>query len=101
MSGATRGGWIVAACIGAVEALKDQLGFCRWNYGWRMIQQQAKTTVQSYYHTHLIPPPPPPPAPNSSDDQMVMRDREKIERREKGVKKVMELSCWGPPTVRF
>ncbi|KAI3457520.1 hypothetical protein Pfo_014183 [Paulownia fortunei] len=104
MSGA-RGGWIVAASIGAVEALKDQ-GVCRWNYALRLMQQHAKTRVQSYYHTHLLP------AKSSSSassgfasagmvGNKVMRDGEKIKRREKSLKKVMDLSCWGPSTVRF
>lgn len=105
MSGASRGGWIVAASIGAVEALKDQLGVCRWNYALRSIQQRAKTSVQSYYHTHLLNPAASKSSSSGSNTEkmmMVMRpEREKIERTEKGLKKVMDLSCWGPTTVRF
>ncbi|GFP78569.1 hypothetical protein PHJA_000000400 [Phtheirospermum japonicum] len=98
MSGASRNGWIVATSIGAVEALKDQLGVCRWNYGLRLIQQNAKKGVQSYYQTHLFPRN---SNSSSSDGNKMMSLGKKIERREKGLNKVLDLSCWGPTTVRF
>ncbi|GER56535.1 wound-responsive family protein [Striga asiatica] len=99
MSRAARNGWIVATSIGAVEALKDQLGVCRWNYGLRLIQQNAKKSVQSYYSALLVS-----SKSNSAspcDGHNVMSIGKKIEKREKGMKKVMDLSCLGPTTVRF
>ncbi|KAH6795733.1 hypothetical protein C2S51_036719 [Perilla frutescens var. frutescens] len=102
MSAATKGGWVVAASIGAVEALKDQLGVCRWNYVFRSIEQRAKSRVLSYYHTHIISAPPPPASPSGGRMMRMMgAERERVERRDMCVKKVMDLSCWGPTTVRF
>lgn len=99
---ATRGGWAIAASIGAVEALKDQLGVCRWNYVFRCVEQRAKSRVQSYYQKHISP------AASSGSGasagrvrRMMGAEKERIERRERRVKKVMDLSCWGPTTVRF
>ncbi|GER43010.1 wound-responsive family protein [Striga asiatica] len=105
---AARGGWIVATSIGAVEALKDQLGFCRWNYTLRSIKKRAENRTLFYYN-------------NNNNNQMqnvaskfsrshsssdvaggkLTIDRDKIERREKCMRKVMDLSSWGPSTTRF
>lgn len=106
---ATRKAWIVAATIGAVEALKDQ-GICRWNYTIRSIQQYANNNIRSFKmlpssgsgsssgsasvsasgsSSMLLP-------AAVSNESMI-----KLKKQEASVEKVMALSCWGPSTTRF
>ncbi|KAK3424269.1 uncharacterized protein LOC120294610 [Eucalyptus grandis] len=88
--------WIVAACIGAVESLKDQ-GFCRWNYPLRSLEQRAKSNIRSLYEARKIS--------SSSSSPSVAAEApdaaDKARRTEESLKKVMYLGCWGPNTVRF
>ncbi|KZV25310.1 hypothetical protein F511_07442 [Dorcoceras hygrometricum] len=83
MSAVVRGGWIVASSIGAVEALKDQLGICRWNYSLRCVLKHAKT--------HLLP--------AQAHHSCMEGDNKYI--NETCFNKVMYFNCWGPTTVRF
>ncbi|XP_042491118.1 uncharacterized protein LOC122070938 [Macadamia integrifolia] len=83
--------WIVAASVGAVEALKDQ-GFCRWNYALRSFHQHAKNNCGSFSQAKRLP---------SSSSSMVMAKKvvsshEKMKQSEESLRKVMYLSCWGP-----
>ncbi|XP_073314282.1 uncharacterized protein [Primulina huaijiensis] len=74
--------WLVAATIGAVEALKDQ-GFCRWNYGIKLLQQHTKNRLRSYSHPH----------PEKLSNIMTQA---RMKKSEESFRKVMYLSCWGP-----
>ncbi|KAK8706132.1 hypothetical protein V6N13_049709 [Hibiscus sabdariffa] len=85
-SGAARKAWIVAATIGAVEALKDQ-GICRWNHTIRSVHQHAKNNVRSYAQAKTLS------SPAASYASMG--------KSEMNMKKVMDLSCFGPNTIRF
>ncbi|XP_022878642.1 uncharacterized protein LOC111396436 [Olea europaea var. sylvestris] len=80
--------WIVAASMGAVEALKDQ-GFCRWNYAFRLIQQQAKNNMRSFSQAKKL---------STQSSSMVSNklQEEKMKQSEESLRKVMYLSCWGP-----
>ncbi|KAG5597018.1 hypothetical protein H5410_038250 [Solanum commersonii] len=44
----SRRAWIVAASVGAVEALKDQVGLCRWDYPLKCLAQHTKNNMRSY-----------------------------------------------------
>ncbi|XP_047337018.1 uncharacterized protein LOC124940536 [Impatiens glandulifera] len=80
--------WIAAAGVGVVEALKDQMGFCRWNYAIRSIHQHAKNNLGTFSQAKKL----------SSPATAVMRtgDQERAKQSEESLRKVMYLSCWGP-----
>ncbi|XVF78042.1 hypothetical protein PTKIN_Ptkin14bG0096500 [Pterospermum kingtungense] len=97
MSGSAKKAWVVAATIGAVEALKDQ-GICRWNYTIRSLHQHAKNNIRSFTQAKIIS------SSSSSSAAAAVSDKLREEKRRKAeekMKKVMDLSCWGPSTVRF
>ncbi|XP_047950311.1 uncharacterized protein LOC125196013 [Salvia hispanica] len=71
---------LVAASIGAVEALKDQ-GFCRWNYAFRLLQQQANSNLRSYIN---------------KPTRVSAQQREKLKQSEESLRTVMYLSSWAP-----
>ncbi|KAM7503522.1 hypothetical protein LguiB_002426 [Lonicera macranthoides] len=86
--------WIVAASVGAVEALKDQ-GFCRWNYTLRSLHQHAKNNLSrrsslSQYSTKNKK-----ISPHSSA-MVVGSNNNKMKQSEESLRTVMYLSCWGP-----
>ncbi|XP_021685134.2 uncharacterized protein LOC110668267 [Hevea brasiliensis] len=90
MSSASKA-WMVAASIGAVEALKDQ-GFCRWNYALRSVHQHAKTHLRSISQAKNLS--------SSSSSSCAMGSsklkEDKAKQSEESLRKVMYLSCWGP-----
>ncbi|RWW48687.1 hypothetical protein BHE74_00045222 [Ensete ventricosum] len=80
-----------AASIGAVEALKDQAGLCRWNYALRSLQQRAKSGMGSLAQSRRA-------ASSSSIDGKGewQGGDEKANQSEEALRTVMYLSCWGP-----
>ncbi|TXG67158.1 hypothetical protein EZV62_008433 [Acer yangbiense] len=97
MNAATSKAWIVAASIGAVEALKDQ-GICRWNYTMRSLHQHAKNNLRSVSQAKNVS------SASSSSSRKGFEENigcDKRKKTEDSIKKVMDLSCWGPTTVRF
>ena len=77
-------GWIVAASMGIVEALKDQ-GVCRWNQALRSTHRQAKGSFGSISIAQRLP---------AIDGRSEMS--EKAKKAEESLRTVMYLSCWGP-----
>ncbi|XP_047336907.1 uncharacterized protein LOC124940433 [Impatiens glandulifera] len=79
--------WTAAAGVGVVEALKDQMGFCRWNYAIRSINHQhAKNNLGMFSQANKL----------SSPAVMRTEDQERAKQSEESLRKVMYLSCWGP-----
>ncbi|EHA8588860.1 hypothetical protein COCNU_scaffold006919G000010 [Cocos nucifera] len=94
MRSASKASLIVAASMGAVEALKDQAGLCRWNCAIRSLNQQAKNSIGSFSQARRMP---------SSSTAIERRKRmegtdEKAKRSEEALRTVMYLylSSWGP-----
>ncbi|ESQ33458.1 hypothetical protein EUTSA_v10009208mg [Eutrema salsugineum] len=82
--------WLVATSIGAVEASKDQLGLCRWNYVIRSVNQRIWNNVRSASQAKRF---------SSSSSSTVVasgKDVEKAKQAEESLRTVMYLSCWGP-----
>ncbi|KAI3828259.1 hypothetical protein L1987_02357 [Smallanthus sonchifolius] len=98
---AVRKAWIVAASIGAVEALKDQ-GVARWNGPLVELQQHAKTKLLSSCCNATV---------DRSSRSLITGSKYYsssaaggygVKRRsEESMNKVMDVSCFGPNTVRF
>ncbi|CAA7059249.1 unnamed protein product [Microthlaspi erraticum] len=74
--------WLAAASIEAVEASKDQLGVCRWNYLIRSVNQRIRNNVRCASH--------------QSNRFFSSSTDEKAKQAEESLRTVMYLSCWGP-----
>ncbi|OAY34125.1 uncharacterized protein LOC110629471 [Manihot esculenta] len=83
--------WMVAASIGAVEALKDQ-GFCRWNYTIRSLHQHAKNNLRTISQANKISS----SSSSSSSGAVVSGKVTESRQAEESLRTIMYLSCWGP-----
>ncbi|XP_019099354.1 PREDICTED: uncharacterized protein LOC109132277 [Camelina sativa] len=81
--------WLVAASIGALEASKDQLGICRWNYLIRSVNQRIKNNVRSASQANRF-------SSSSTTAAASVKDDNKAKQAEESLRTVMYLSCWGP-----
>ncbi|KAL6538373.1 hypothetical protein OROGR_012361 [Orobanche gracilis] len=87
--------WFVATSIGAVEAMKDQFGVCRWNYGFRLIQQHMHNNKNNLMRSYATFQDQKPSDDGPTSSNKISR-REKLKQSEESLRKVMYLSCWGP-----
>ncbi|KAL9366434.1 hypothetical protein Peur_037633 [Populus x canadensis] len=93
--------WIVAASIGAVEALKDQ-GICRWNYTIRLLQQHAKSNIRSFTQSKIMASSSYSSSSSAAAAAAASNEIRKASMKRKiSLERSMNLSCWGPSTTRF
>ncbi|KAI3703862.1 hypothetical protein L1987_74058 [Smallanthus sonchifolius] len=96
-----RKAWIVAASVGVVEALKDQ-GVARWNGPLVELHQHAKTKVIASCCNATVDRSSGWLFTGSKFYSCSRAGEYGVKRRsEESMKKVMDVSCFGPNTVRF
>ncbi|CAA0808626.1 Wound-responsive family protein [Striga hermonthica] len=89
--------WIAAASVGAVEALKDQLGFCRWNYAIRSFHHNAKNNVvRSIGQAKKRLESDCRESDSAAAGAAMTPSGKRWSESEESLRKVMYLSCWGP-----
>lgn len=98
MAGAAKkASWTAAMSVGAVEALKDQAGLCRWDYALRSLYRRAKVAVPASLSS---PASSVPAAGNGATGASAAAARARPTRprrsEEEKLQKAHHLVCWGP-----
>ncbi|OAY63506.1 hypothetical protein ACMD2_00484 [Ananas comosus] len=87
---------VVASSVGAVEALKDQAGLCRWNYALRSLHHRASDAIDSFSSSHHSTMRLMTPSSSPSTGECGVGFRSKPKRSEEKLAKAYHLICWGP-----
>ncbi|KAL0908941.1 hypothetical protein M5K25_023456 [Dendrobium thyrsiflorum] len=97
MASARKASLVVATSMSAVEALKDQLGLCRWNYIISNLSRQARNPIaRSSGQFRQVPAAAAAAAVEQIDSGVSAAEEMMRRRKAEKAEKVMNLVCWGP-----
>ncbi|PKU76134.1 uncharacterized protein LOC110095376 [Dendrobium catenatum] len=98
MASASKASLAVATSMSAVEALKDQLGLCRWNYTISNISRHAINPIArpSSQLRHVSSSAAAAVAVVQIDSKIPAAEEMRRRRRAEKAEKVRNLVCWGP-----
>ncbi|KAK8930808.1 hypothetical protein KSP39_PZI016889 [Platanthera zijinensis] len=95
MASARKASLVVATSLAAVEALKDQLGLCRWNYAIRSLNRHALAIARPFGKPRQLPVATAVAAEHTGS-KVFAGEARTAERRAEKKERIVQLVCWGP-----